>query len=192
MINLSQIKNIEWDNKKIILVMVIFLAFVYLDYSLVIKTQFQNIKSIGPKITKLQKDIDVLNKDWQRMQEVKEKQPDKKLVLRTKKIISEDQIATLLQSISDIANKNEIKINQIKPVKETQAKQDKLAKETAKLSVFLINLDLLCDYHHLGAFINDLENMQAFITVQDIKITDSEGDLFKQKALVILKTYANK
>jgi hypothetical protein len=80
----------------------------------------------------------------------------------------------------------------MRPLKEsTGGKQEKGAAMTGFIPL-AINLDLLCDYHHLGKFINDLENAEILFGVEGIRITSQEGNYFQQKVNLILKTYVKK
>mgnify|MGYP001593020126 CR=1 FL=1 len=128
------------------------------------------------------------------MAELKKKQigPSQKTSVKIKKIISSEKLVSLLQDLSDIDNKNEVKIEQIKPFKDSQiAKQDKIA-GIDNLQPVLITLDLTGDYHHFGKFINDIEGAQVFIAVQSMKISSGAGEYFKQKVNLVLRTYVKK
>lgn len=182
--------KIGTDKKKIYLILFACLVFVYLDSSLIMKLQVKGIKSAGPRIIKLKQDLNNLVKDLARMQELKSKQgqKNKQVSLQLKKIIPEDQIAQLLQDISGIANKNEVKILQIKPSPQSAV----LAGALGKYSPLLVALDLSCEYHKLGHFIDDLQDGQIFVEVESINIESRPGDYFKQNVNLVLRTYVKK
>lgn len=187
-------EKLELDNKKLILVILIFVIFLYADFNFLLKMQLAALKTSGPKIAGLKKDFDNLRKDLVKMQELKKKQiaPGQKTLLRLKKIISSEQLTSLLQDLSNIANKDDIKIEQIKPSKEGQAlKQEKIA-GMDKFQPVLITLDLTCDYHHLGKFINDIEDGENYVAIQGMKIKSQPNEYFKQKVSLVLKTYVKK
>jgi len=195
MINLA---NLQLDNKKIILIIVVFCAVVYIDYSFLLKPQIAGSSSMTPKIAKLKQDLDSLSRDLARMRESKSKQAETaKKLKQIKKVISEAQISALLNDISRLANKNEVKINQIRPSKETQVQPAQPGKvtEPVKFTPFFIKLDLVADYHRLGRFIGDLENAPVFISVQDFKISSQlaqgtgQVDYGKQNVDITLVTY---
>lgn len=187
-------KKLESDNKMVFLIIPVCLIVIYLDFTFLMKLQLSGIKNLEPKIIKLKKDLDALQKDLFRMQDLKNKQIEKKdkALSVAKKIISEEYIASLLQDMSDLANKNGVSILQMKPAKEPQSPKVKEAPASVKFTSLLITLDLLCDYHHLGNFINDLENLQTFIAVQNIKITSQPTDFLRQKVTLVLRTYVRK
>ncbi|MDI6605882.1 MAG: hypothetical protein QME65_01900, partial [Candidatus Omnitrophota bacterium] len=87
---------------------------------------------------------------------------------------------------------NAVELIQMKPSRQNSpAAKDKVAK-TEKFTPILIKLDILCGYHELGHFINDLENNPVFMAVEDLKITPQQKDYFKQKVELALKTYVEK
>jgi len=187
MINLNKL---ALDNKKIFLIIFIFLIVIYLDFTFVIKIQLGDLRTQEPKIIKLKKDLDALQSGLAKMQDLKNKQrqTSQKLLSKAKKIISGEQIPGVLQDISSTANKNNVNIVQIKPIKESKA----LASQTGKFSTLLIALDLFCDYHSLGKFINDLENAPIFMAVENMKITSQPADYLRQKVNLVLRTYVSK
>ena len=131
------------------------------------------------------------------MEEAKRKLAEQKEIPKSKSkiIITEEQMPALLEAISGMANKRNIQIGQIRPIRETKkevkGKKDKVV-ETKKFSILYIALDLSCEYHNLGLFISDLENTPEFIWVQDIKLNSDNDNYFKQRATVLLKTYVKK
>jgi type IV pilus assembly protein PilO len=179
MINL--LNKFSLDNKKIFLLILLCLIIVCIDFTFIIKLQLRGIGTVRAKIIKLKKDIDSLNKDLIAMQQAKQEQI---AVVETKKIISEEEIPSLLQDISNTANKYNVKIMQLRPSRDTETKE----KITSGRKL-LVTLDLLCGYHSLGSFINDLENAERFITVQEMKIVRSSSDYLYQNVNLVLKTY---
>ena len=180
MINLLEL---ELDKKKVILIILVCIIIICVDYALLIKLQLRGIGDIGTKIIKLKNDIDTLNKDLVMMQQT---QKNQKVVTKTKKIISEGQLPSFFQTLSNIANKNNIKIMEIKP-----SKEEKGVSAGGFISMS-IALDLSCSYHHLGKFINDLENFEIFMAVENLRILPQGDDYFKQAADVVLKIYVKK
>jgi len=187
------LNKIQLDNQKILFIGIACVVLIYFDFAFIAKLQLDSLKNTKPKITKLKKDLDVLSKDLRRMQDLKNKQAEvsKVLLAKAKKIISEEQISALLRDISDIANKNSVKIEQIKPSKETQVKSDKNV-PPPKFTSLSINLELSCDYHNLGKFINILENADTYIAVQKLNITPKQANYITQKATLELRVYVKK
>ncbi len=188
------IDKLKLDKKKILFIALVAAAILYLDFTLLIKLQFNYLKDIGPKVVKLKKDIKNLSKDLATMQDFQDKQGKMKQTVASsvKRIITEERVPLFLQHISDTANKNNISIMQIRPSQEFRADEEKISGNTIKFSPVLTTLDLSCSYHNLGKFINDLENLEEFIAVQEFKITPSSGDYLRQNVSLVLKTYVRK
>jgi len=177
------------DQKKLILAGIIAFAVLYLDVSLLLNWQINTLKGMNPKIEQGRKEIDDLKRYIANAKIAPPKQADK--AVKPKKFVSEGGIPSLLNTISDIANKNKVSILQIKPLSEPQAKDDK-AQASSNLSAVSISLEASASYHNLGLFINQLENSDVFIVVEVLKISVTPGDYFQQKASIRLKTYVKK
>lgn len=191
MISILQKLELEkLNNKKIILLVLVCLIIFYLDFSFLLNKQLKMLKILQPKIMKLKKDLDTFTKDWQNFQALNNKKiQTEDFIPGTKRIIQEQQLFSFLKDVSNMANKNNVQIAQMKPLKES--KQDKTV-SAEKFIPILINLDLFCDYHSFGKFINNLENQAIFIAVQNFKITSQSQDYLRQKADLALKTYVTK
>jgi len=186
MINL---KKIELGNQKIILVILAGLFVAYLDFSFIIQAQLKSKNSRQAQIRQLKKNMDILTNDLKIMQQANQNQAQASGV---KKFIREEQVSALLKDISAIANRNIVRIMQIMPSKDPQAKALKPDEPALGVSPVLITLSLQCDYHHLGKFINDLENFEKFISVVELKIIPGADSSFQQEANLVLKTYVKK
>lgn len=185
---INLIEKFALDNKKIALILIISLAFLYLDINFLLKVQMSGVKKSTEELVRVKNDLKVLDAGLKNMQEVKSRQKNlPKNPPKIKKIIFESQLASLLQDISKIGNTNNIKILQIKPSHEAQK-----TPAQGKSSPVFISLDLICGYHNLGKFINDLENNQVFISVEELKIEAQPQDVLRQKASLMLKTYVKK
>jgi Tfp pilus assembly protein PilO len=187
-------QRLEANNKIIFLIIPVCLIIIYLDFNFLINRQLSSIKAAGPKIIKVKKDLAGLEQDLTRIQDIKNKQDELKqnIISKAKKIITDEQKVSVLQDISDLANKGNVKVSQIKFSYDSAGQKTANDSSAAKLAPLLINLDLICGYHQLGAFLNDLENMLTFIAVHNIKITPQATDLFRQKVDLVLRTYVRK
>ncbi len=184
--------NIQLDKQKKILIVIFCIFIVYVELTYILKAQISGSNSSNPKITRLEKDLKNLNRDLANMRSSKGKLGSavQKPVLKSSKILTEGQISGLLQDISNEANKLNIRIIQIRPSRETQTAKSTLPSD--KLVPILINLDLICDYHNLGRFINQLETSDVFMGVQEMKVSTRLPDYLKQKVVLVIKTYVFK
>lgn len=185
--------NRELDRNKIILIIIASLFLAYLDFSLLIQPQSRGVSALRPKIVKLNKDIADLAKE---LSAVKEFEQNKSLpakqkgLARAKKIIHEEDLPLLLQDITDMANKANIKIMQIRPSKDPKAKEETVA--GAKLIPVTITLNFSCGYHSLGNFINAIENSDKFMLAQEIKILTGKENYLAQEVALTIKAYVKK
>lgn len=183
----QQIQRIKLDKQKIIFIVVVTLLLAYLDFSFVVSLQSGSLKQLNVKISKTKRDIDTTNRELIRMQQL-EGSPEKgKAVI--KQFITEEEIPLLLSEISNIANKDKIRITQIEPLKNPDRIHDLGA--AANLLPIAIDLEITGEYHQLGAFLSDLENSTNFIAVNQISIISQRDDYNIQRISLRLITYAN-
>jgi len=186
------LNEIQLDKQKKILIVIFCVLIAYVDLNFILKAQLAGLNSLGPKILRIERDLANLNRDLQSMSAQKNNQTKdlQKTIIKSSRIISESQISGLLLDISKEANRFDIQISQIRPSREVKTTKPTVV--TDKFIPYLINLDLVCDYHNLGKLINVLENSAVFIAVQELKVSTQLPDYMKQKVSLILKTYVTK
>ena len=184
--------NIQLDNQKKILIVIFFVFIVYVDLNYILKAQLGGLNNLNPKIISLENDLKNLNHDLENMRISKGKQgvAVQKSVFKSSKILPEGKISGLMQDISNEANKLNIRIIQIRPSRETLNVKSTIPAD--KFTPILINLDMVCDYHNLGRFINWLENSEVFMEIQDFKISTQASDYIRQRVALTIKTYVAK
>ena len=184
------LKKIKLDKKKAILILVVALVLAYLDYNFILSAQLKMVGEIKAKIVKLKTDINKLHKDLASLAGAQRKQQETaKATTKIKSLVTNGQVPQLLKEISDLANNSQVRIMQIKPEKEIKdAKAAKSAK-AQNIAGERIKLDISCDYHHLGQFLNALENSEIFLAVEEMKINSLPNDYFHQNIRLELKTY---
>jgi len=192
--NIKILDQLDLDNKKIILIVLISAIVLYIDVNFILKAQINGFSKSGTEITRLKKDLDTFAAEAKKVREPESQQPSStSSVLKTKKIIRENQFSSLLQDISKIANNNEVRILQVKPLRQVQpGNQDNKVKVPDKFTPISIALELTSGYHNLGKFINGLENLESFVKVQEIKIEPQGDNYLNQKVNLVLITYVNK
>ncbi len=184
--------KIQLDKQKKTLIVIVCAVIIYLDATVILKTQIAALNSLNPKITRSKSDLVNLNRDLIKMRASKGGQGEaaQKATIKSFRLLLEGQLAGLLRDISSEANKFDIKISQIRPGREIQAAKSAAAGD--KFTPVLINLDLTGNYHNLGKFINSLENFPVFLNVQELKVSTRVSDYMKQKIILVLKTYVAK
>jgi Tfp pilus assembly protein PilO len=180
------IERFALDTKKIVLIIIISVMFLYLDFAYLLKAQSEGLKKISSEVGKINNDLLGLEMGLKNMEAIRAQQknlPKKK----AKRMISESQLSSLLHDISKIGNAHNVRILYIKPSREMQK-----GAVVAKLTPVFINLDLVVGYHDLGKFINGLENDRTFISVESFKIEARPEEALKQRVNLTLKTYVTK
>jgi len=180
------------DNKKVLVIFLVFGFLIYFDISYVLKGQLSGIKMGKPKIERLQKDLDELVADLNKMKRLENVQISAKgKVQKVKEFVSANELVGLLQNISSIARKNDVQILQMNPSEEKKASKNKLA-NLKNLKPVLINLNLICAYHDFGNFVNQIENDDFFMAAENFKISPQESNFGRQKVSLVLLTYVKK
>ena len=179
----EMLTKIPQDRNKIILAVLIIIIILYLDFSLILKPQMRMLAAITPKIVKLRKDLHDLNSNIIKMQEQEVGFKD----TRFKKLATPDQISWLIEEISRLANQQEVRISQIRPVRTLSAATTYTM--TGNYSPELITLEVTAGYHQLGRFLAEFENHPILMEVEDLDIKHSEKNPFEQKIKLDLKIY---
>ncbi|MFA6350016.1 MAG: type 4a pilus biogenesis protein PilO [Candidatus Omnitrophota bacterium] len=175
------------DKKKLLLVGIFVLIFLYLDVSFVIMAQVKGLSDSGSRIAKLQTDIDKLNRDLNVMQS--QKQKEKGLQGKQRQlVISGGGVSLFLEKMQSLANDNGVAIAQIKQA--GAVVEGALAKSSVQ--PLKISVELSGTYHALGKFINSLENSDVFVNVDSLKILLSPTDIFRQNLNLSLIVYVKK
>ena len=176
----------QLNKQMVILIMLIFAAVVYVDFSFVISTQSRSLQGIDAKIKQTVSSIASLNRDLVVMKTKKKEQAQQFAKAPVKKIISDSEFVLLLNDISKKANKFNMKIVQLKP---GQISPKDIDKNRGKPQTMAISMDLIGNYHSLGAFINSLENSKEFIAVSGIKIGHQDSNYLVENISLDLYTY---
>lgn len=180
------IERFALDSKKIVLIIIISVMFLYLDFAYLLKAQSEGLKKISGEVGKINNDLKGLEMGLKNMDAIRLQQ--KNLPRKNaKKMISESQFSSLLHDISKIGNAHNVRILYIKHSREMQK-----GAVAPKLIPVFINLDLVASYHDLGKFINGLENDRIFISVESFKIEARPEETLKQRVSLTLKTYVTK
>lgn len=184
-----ELNRIIQDKKKLLLAGFVLLIVLYLDFSLILKSQLKLISRISPRIVRLKEDIKQFNLDLAKMQEAGKKSE----IFAMQVIRSEGEIPGLLEKITLLANQQNVRILEIKPGKEKlEAKTGRTTPALGGFSPFLIDLNLSCGYHNLGRFLASIERNAVFFEVAALEIKRSAKEAFLQEVRLTLKSYVGK
>jgi len=166
------------EKQKIYILVAIFgIGGLVLYYSLLLKPQFstflarnREFKIVRARVK--QGEALIANESGVRRQQENFKQQADYL---KKRLPSQDQISSLLEDFSNVAEASGVKILKIKPIEEPVPLSKQKAINTA-YSEFPILIEARAGFHQLGIFVNKLEAMDRFIKITDISVAGVEKD----------------
>lgn len=165
-----------------------FLVFIFLaDYLFVMRIQLDTLNTINPRLTILKQDI----------QDVRDNIPKissyqieiNKLTEQFQKngfiIPLKEEVSSILEGISRLANQNKIKIEQMMPVK--GAEELLFKNNEGKYYSFSIFVEADGGYHDIGRFLNQIEKDALFKSVSAFSITDNPKDSMNHSVKMTIK-----
>ncbi|MDP2911790.1 MAG: type 4a pilus biogenesis protein PilO [Candidatus Omnitrophota bacterium] len=105
-----------------------------------------------------------------------------------KRLPGQDQISSLLEDFSSVAESSGVKILRIKPLEEP-VPLNKAKQVNNAYTEFPILIEARAGYHQLGVFVNKLEAMDRFIKITDIDIVGMEKDPRRHDIKLRVMTY---
>lgn len=180
--------------KKIILYAVISLLFLYIDILFILKPQIKNLKNMSSNLRKLQSNLSQYRKDYGNFKNLAadyDNLKTKNADVIERQIFSDSDLPLLLDSISEKANSQGIKIMHINPQTTYSDKDKDIEIEGFKFHPLFIKLELRCGYHMLGKFLSQIED-NPLIKVADLKIDYDSASSLKQQVELIIRCYVNK
>ena len=172
--------KITQNKNKLIAVVAVISIILYLDFSFVLKFQMNALGKINPQVIRLKKGLQNLNSDLIAMQRHEQGLG----VGATKKLVAAGQVPWVIEEISHLANQQEVRISQIKPIRNL-SDESSLAEE---YSLIIIDLEATAGYHQLGRFLANLENHPILLGVEQLDIKQTK-DPFEHKIKLRLRTY---
>ncbi|MBC8473450.1 MAG: type 4a pilus biogenesis protein PilO [Candidatus Omnitrophica bacterium] len=127
----------------------------------------------------------IANKEGMKIQYEKLKEQAEHL---EKSLPAQDEVSSLLGVFSDIAESSGVEILKIKPI-ETW---DDESGDAGIYREFPILIEARAGYHQCGEFINKLEKMERFISIDDISISGQSQDQRRHDIKLRVRTYVAK
>jgi len=182
--------GLKEDRKTLALVGIIVSTFVVLDLVAVIRPQVRALSKLNSRVRRLKLDIINARKDIAALKEYKANitAQKKRSGELTQRIVAEEDISALLEEISKIAGETNLKILQIKPVK--NERKEALVK-TPLLKIFDLKIEISANagFHELGRFINRIENSDIFMKVESLSINHRRDDYLHHDIGITLLAY---
>jgi len=118
---------------------------------------------------------------------------EKELDDLNKRIVAEEELPRVLESISKFADTSSVRVLKMKPVvaapqkgaKKPEAKQGAYARQKISLSV-------ISSFHELGRFVALLENSPVFLDIQQLEIQADQMRYGKQMVTIVLEVVLRK
>ncbi len=181
--------NFDFEkNKNLIIVSALVVIFIF-DVIILMKPQIAILSKLSSKSAALNRDLRDAKKAV-----ASQKDTENKLALLKVKVkewgsavTPEEELPSVLEGISRIANQTSTKITQIKPIKEEKAPILKSASGTYYKIPILIEAQ--CGYHSLGKFLNELENGQVIMKIIALEIVANPADIMHHLVKLTVQTF---
>lgn len=154
----------------------VLLVIFLLDYFLLMKPQLDTFFKVNSKISVLSAELKEAKENITKKSfYLSEVQKLKKRVSEANaKVKPKEDLPSILEQISLLADQNKLKIDQILPNSENQT----LVLEDNKKKYYSLPIFIQArsDYHNFGRFINSIENSDIFFNIKSFTISSTESD----------------
>ncbi len=153
----------------------ILLVVFLLDYFVLMRPQLATLTKINPEIKKLSDDISRAKTDIQRLPQYKKQMAglEAKIADENGKMELREEVPLILEHLSQIALKHDVKINQIMP--NNIDSEIILENEDRVYYSMPIEIEARAGYHNFGKFIDAVEKGGIFLKVKTMMVASS-GD----------------
>lgn len=184
----SKLDNLNEKNRYYVLGGILILVFL-LDYFVIMMPQVKTLVVLNPKITTLSKDLKQARADIKGVNQYQAQvaQLREKMKMVGSNILAREEIPTILENISVLANVSKIKINQIMPMKESQKLV--LSNDEGSYYSLPILINARGSYHNIGRFLNRIEMNGIVMSVLDFDITATNDDPYRHSLNLTVKTF---
>jgi Tfp pilus assembly protein PilO len=164
------------------------LIFIFLfDYFVLMQWQLRILRNLNPKISTLANDLKDANNNFQRAQQFQTEAARLREQVQklNKSIISKEEIPSLLENISRMAQDVGVQLDQIKPLAGLGAPI--LEDKDGKYYAFPIQINARGGYHDIGRFFNKIETAQAFLSIKNFQLVASPEDTSRHLARLTIE-----
>lgn len=183
------------QQKKIVLIALLAVIAAYVDFTYILKLQWNNYKRISAKLRQVNLSLKQYDKNSPYYKNlvleygrIKEKRQDTE-----KNVYSDAAVPLFLDDLSKLANSFDVKIMQVRPQGQPSSDKAKGADKAMNpdFHPLFIEFDLSCSYHQLGKFLNSLERNPLVEAIR-IKVSSEGQGSPRQKIALTLKIYVQK
>lgn len=184
----AKLGSLNEKNRYYVLGGVLLLIFL-LDYFIIMMPQIKTLVALNPKIATLSKDLKQARLDIKSINQYQTQvaQLREKMKMVGSSILSREEIPTILENISVLANASKVKINQIMPMKESQ--QLVLTDNDGTYYSLPILVNARGSYHNIGRFLNRVETNGIAMSVVDFDMTATNDDPYRHALNLTIKTF---
>ncbi len=169
----TTLDNIDEKTRHYIFIGALLVLFI-LDYLILMGPQLSALMKISPQIKILSQNIGQTKNDVQRLDfyksEVERLKGD--IEALSQKVKSREDVASILEDISNVANINGVKIDHIMP--ETEEEELLLEKGKQKYYALPIRVEARSSYHDFGRFFNQIEKNSDYLYMEIFDIASQE------------------
>lgn len=166
-----------------------FLLVVFLlDYFLIMKQQMDSLNTLNPKLTLLKQEMEETKNNIQKsgVYQTQIARLKEQLKKGGYKIPAKEEMSSVLDGISRIANQNKIKIDQMIP---GQGGREVLQKDGEdKYYAFPVLVEAKGGYHDIGRFIDQLEKDSIYKNVSALTVEANAQDSAHHTVKLTIKT----
>lgn len=147
-----------------------------IDFFLLMQFQLSNLRSLNPKLATLSQDLKLARTNIKQMASFQNeiRQLTVKNQEMNSKIKSKEEIPLVLESISRLASKYGVVIDQIIP--NTNSEEVVMKNNDGQYLAIPVKVEAYSGYHNFGRFLNQLENEEKFFTISDFSIIGNTQD----------------
>ncbi|HLD88248.1 MAG TPA: type 4a pilus biogenesis protein PilO [Candidatus Omnitrophota bacterium] len=169
----------------------ILLAVFALDYFLIMAPQIRSLKGLGEAAKTTSADVQRVNNDLQRIRQIKDGLNSSRAELEAMsvKVRSLQEVPVILEEISRTANQFNVKIDQVKPLSESQ--ETLISTPEEKYYALPIVIQARSGYHMFGHFLNTLESGRLFLTLTNWRMEaggQADKEILVQATLKVILT----
>ncbi len=164
------------------------LVFIFLiNFFVLMQPQLNSLSKINPEIKTLKTDLKNVNNNLARLAQYRKEVDNLRINMDevNEKVRKRGEVPIILEKISVIAEKNNIKINQIVPNPESE--EVILENNERRYFDLPVTIKAKGNYHDFGRFINDIENNnEAFIKIGTFTIQNKNDSSKSHDINVVL------
>lgn len=181
--------HIAEEKRKFLIIVLSGIVLFVLDIAFIVTPLINKTSDLKFQIIAIKKNISDLNKQISMLDAARKKLENLKSdqAVYEKRFPKEEEIPSLLESLSTIAARSSVDIIAVKPIKIETKEQ---MQETVGL-FHEIPIEILArgGYHQLSQFINKLETLDRFIEVKDVEIAQDNTMPRRHFLKLLVSTY---